>query len=101
MERQGIAWHSAIVSPSRIFIWRKGWRNNALPSGERPVLLYYVLKKLQEANRVVLAELLYGSFVEETKEETCIVDSSIHIVNSRPLFSVCRIIEKNLKKYTY
>lgn len=73
MERQGIAWHSAIVSPSRIFIWRKGWRNNALPSGERPVLLYYVLKKSQEANRVVLAELLYGSFAEEHRRKKKLV----------------------------
>lgn len=73
MERQGIAWHSAIVSPSRIFIWRKGWRNNALPLGERPVLLYYVLKKSQEANRVVLAELLNGSFAKEHRRKKKLV----------------------------
>lgn len=84
MVRQGMAWHGAIVSPTSIFIWRKGWWNNALPTGERPVSLYYVLKKSQEANRVVLAELRRRKFRQgvQAREETCIVDSSIHIANS-------------------
>lgn len=61
------------VPPSSIFIRRKGWRNNALPSGERPVSLYYVLKKSQEANRVVLAELLYESFAEKHRRKKKLV----------------------------
>lgn len=61
------------MSPTSIFIWRKGWRNNALPSGERPVSLYYVLKKSQEVNRVVFAELRRGSFAKEHKREKKLV----------------------------
>jgi len=84
MVHRGTAWHDAIVSPTSIFIWRKGWRNNALPLGERPVSLYYVLKKSQEANRVVLAELRRGNFAKKhkRKKKLVFVDSSIHIANS-------------------
>lgn len=103
---RGMAWHGAIVSPTSIFIWRKGWRNNALPSGERPVSLCYVLKKSQEANRVVLTELRRGRFRQgvQAREETCIVDSSIHIVNSwsARFYSHVEVRHKNIihsKKY--